>query len=220
MTIRAVIFDMDGVLVDSEPTWVASEIEVFGRHGVHLTPELCSQTRGMRVDAVARHWYARKPWKGAMVDDVAHEITNEVARRLRQRAEPLPGAKTAPALVRQMGLRCALASSSPMHIIDAVVDALNLREQLQELHSAEHHPQGKPHPAVYMAAAEALNVPPGECLAIEDSITGLISARAAGMRTLAIPDPDRYDDPRFSIAHYRLRSLEPLQGLLSELTTL
>lgn len=216
MQIEAVIFDMDGVLVDSEPTWVAAEIDVFARHGVRLSPELCAQTRGMRVDAVARHWFERQPWRGAPVQTVADEVAAEVARRLRADPVALAGGRTAPHRVRELGLRCALASSSSMVIIEAVVHALDLGAAFESLHTAADHRYGKPHPAVYLAAAGALGVPAERCLAVEDSVTGLISARAASMQTVAIPDADRWQDPRFSIAHHRLRSLEELEALLRD----
>jgi len=90
--IEAAIFDMDGLLVDSEPIWHHVEIDVFGRHGVPLTVERCLETKGMYLGDAVEHWYARYPWGGASRDEVATEITEAMARRLEADVELKPGA--------------------------------------------------------------------------------------------------------------------------------
>lgn len=192
MPAEAVIFDMDGVLVDSEPLWHLAEIEAFGAVGVALAEPDCLQTTGLRVDAVVDHWFARHPWSATHPDRpreaVAADIVARMARLLSERAVAMEGAVEAVRFLQGRGLPLAVASSSPRVLIDAVVARLGIAEAFVVLRSAEHEAHGKPHPAVYLATAAALGVDPRACVAIEDSGNGIRSAVAAGMFTIAVPD--------------------------------
>jgi HAD superfamily hydrolase (TIGR01509 family) len=205
--IRAVIFDMDGLLIDSEPIWRRTEIAVFGRLGLHLTEEQCLETMGVRVPDVVRLWYSRHPWTGPSVDEVTDEIVNGVIDYVRAHGEPQPGVDVAIATVRAAGLPAAIASSSSLPLIEAVVDRLGLRDDVAALCSGEDEAEGKPHPAVYLAAASALGVSPETCVALEDSPNGVLSAKAAGMYCVTVPDPYLADDPRMARADMILHSL-------------
>jgi HAD superfamily hydrolase (TIGR01509 family) len=180
----AVVFDMDGVLVDSEPLWHEAEIAAFAEVGLRLTPADCLRTTGLRVDAVVEYWrvFGRVP---ADFSGVAAAIVDTMERLLRT-CPPKVGAVEAVADVRRRGLRVAIASSSARRLIDAVVD--NLGITLDAVCSAELEPHGKPHPGVYLSAARALGVEPAACLAVEDSANGIRSALAAGMEVVAVPD--------------------------------
>lgn len=186
--IVAVVFDMDGVLIDSEPMWQDAEIEIFGSLGLSLTREDCRQTMGMRVDEVVRLRHGEHPWSGAPVDEVAERIVSRVVELVRERGRPLPGVAGALELLRRHGMRIALASSSSYRLIAAVLDALGLGGVFEVRHSAEEEAAGKPDPAVYLSAARKLGVEPRRCVAVEDSPAGVAAARAAGMRCLAVPD--------------------------------
>lgn len=216
--IEAVIFDMDGVLIDSEPLWQAAEIAVFNRYGVALSEAQCRQTTGLRIDEVVAYWRRRHPWQGADDATVAAEIKTAVCGLIRARGRALPGALAAPKAVRALGLRCALASSSPPQVIDAVLDVLDLRTDFEVVQSAETQALGKPHPAVYLATAEALGVPAHRCLAIEDSVNGMVSAFAARMTTVVIPEPSLRDDPRYGLADFQLEALTALPALLRNIS--
>lgn len=183
----AVIFDMDGVLVDSEPLWHEAEIAAFGAVGVRLTEADCLETTGLRVDAVAEHWFARRPWTGPSPREVAADVVARMARLLGAESEAKPGAVEA---VRHLAgkVPLAVASSSPEVLIEAVLARLDVRDAFQVVRSAEHEPFGKPHPGVYLTTAAALGIDPAWCLAIEDSGNGIRSAHAAGMRVVAVPD--------------------------------
>jgi HAD superfamily hydrolase (TIGR01509 family) len=214
--LRAVIFDVDGVLIDSEPFWRESEMEVFSRLGIALTESDCLLTVGMRIQEVVRYWRTRRPWRGAPPDAVAGEILRGVIDRVKTRGAPMPGLAGAIRLLEENGLRLALASSSAMTLIDAVVDRLEVRSHFTVICSAEDEPLGKPHPAVYLAAARRIGLPPEACAAVEDSINGVLSARAAGMRCIAVPLPELRGDPRFAQADAVLGSLAELDaGLLA-----
>lgn len=213
-SIQAVIFDMDGVLIDSEPLWQRAEIAVFATVGVELNEAKCRQTTGLRIDEVVAYWRLRQPWSGPTDEALAGQIRDAVSALIRAEGRALPGARSAPAAVRAMGLRCGLASSSPPKVIEAVLDALELREAFEVVLSAEEQPLGKPHPGVYLAAAAALGVPAHRCLAVEDSVNGMVAAVAARMRTVAIPEPAFRTDPRYQLADWRLDSLLKLPSLL------
>ena len=207
---EAVIFDMDGVLVDSEPIWQDVELPVFQRLGVPLTREMCTQTMGFRVNEAVAHWYERYPWSGPTVDEVAHEIVDGVIDAINERGEPMAGVDEAVAFLQREGLRLAIASSSFYRVIDAVLERLGLADAFEVVHSAEDEANGKPHPAVYLTAAAKLSVQPSACVAIEDSPNGVDSATRAGMTCVAIPEPGTESDPRFDAADVVLASLAEL----------
>ena len=210
--LQAAIFDMDGVLVDSEPLWQDVEIDVLGRLGVPLTREKCAQTMGFRVTEAVAYWYERHPWSGPTVDEVADELVVGVIDAIGARSQPMAGVDEAIAFLRGEGLRLAIASSSYYRVIDAVVSRFGLERHFEIVHSAEDEARGKPHPAVYLTAAAKLGVDPEACVAIEDSPNGVASAKAAGMVCIAIPEPDVAAHPAMADADLVLRSLVELPG--------
>lgn len=205
---RAVILDMDGLLIDTEPVWRDVEIEVLGRLGLHLTEEDCMETMGVRVDDVVRLWYDRHPWSGPSVAEVTDQIVRGVIAHVELQGEPKAGVLEAVGAIHAAGIPIAIASSSSESLIFAVIDRLGLRPAISAVASAEHEEEGKPHPAVYLSAARALGVPPQNCVAFEDSPNGVLSARAAGMYCIAVPDPYLAGDPRMREADLTLDSLE------------
>lgn len=184
---RAVVFDMDGLIIDSEPLWREAEKEIFGSVGVILTDEMCASTMGLRIDEVVAHWYRRSPWEEPAKEEVATRVVDRVISLVRQKGASLPGVHTALQSCRALGLRTALASSSARRIIMAALDRLELSDEFEVIRSAQDEPAGKPHPAIFLNAAAALGVMPHECLALEDSLNGVLAAKAAGMTCIAIP---------------------------------
>ncbi|MGE0784321.1 MAG: hexitol phosphatase HxpB [Sandaracinaceae bacterium] len=213
---RAAIFDMDGLLIDSEPIWREVEIEVFADRGIALTDAMCRETTGLRIDEVVVHHLARAghgpDGASAMVD----RIVDRMIERVRAEGTPIEGSHEALTLCATLGLALALASSSPRRLIDATLEALGMTARFPVVRSAEHEAYGKPHPAVYLRTAEALGVPPTACVVLEDSINGVIAAKAARMRCIAVPQEP---SPRFAVADAVIDSLGTLSDrpeLLSE----
>jgi mannitol-1-/sugar-/sorbitol-6-/2-deoxyglucose-6-phosphatase len=186
--IEAVVFDMDGVLVDSEPIWRAVERDVFGGLvGVEVTDEDLFETMGVRVGDVVARWHRRFPWDEPSREDVARSIVDRVAEAIEREGAFHEEAIQAIDYVDALGLRLALASSSPMRLIRAVLSIGGLDDRFEVVLSAEDEERGKPDPAVYLSAARELGVPPERCLAVEDSINGVRSAKDAGMVCVAVP---------------------------------
>lgn len=213
MPITTCIFDMDGVLLDSEPFWRQAEREVFATVDVHLTEQDCIDTMGIRIDEVVALRYSQKPWDSPHQDIVAQRIVARVAEIVTATGRPLPGVHEAIAFLRQQNLALGLATSSSSVLVEATLSALGLSKAFDCVHSAEHEPYGKPHPAVYLHTAAKMGANPLECLAIEDSLTGVISAKAARMQVIAVPEAAVAQDPRFTLADFRLSSLIELPSI-------
>lgn len=211
---RAVIFDMDGLLVDSEPLWVRAEIEIFGEVGVVLGEEDCALTKGLRTDDVIAYWHRRRPWDGRTPAEVEARLIARVAELVRDEGRALPGVAEAIAVAREGGRRLALASSSPLVIIDATLERLGLAQTFEVVQSAQTEPLGKPHPGIFLRTAEQLAVPAVECLVLEDSLTGVIAAKAARMTCIAVPFDHPGHDARFAVADAVVGSLVDVTAAL------
>ena len=182
----ACVFDMDGVLIDTEPVWRQVERDVFARVGVELSDDQLRDTWGMRIEEVVEHWYLQRPWNGIRPHAVQREIVREMVEYVRSQGVPMIGALQAIDVARTSGLRVAIASSSSRELIDAVIDRLGIVELIDAVCTADDEVRGKPDPAVYLSAARALDVLPSYCVAIEDSPVGVTSAVAAGMRCIGV----------------------------------
>ncbi|MBV9279799.1 MAG: hexitol phosphatase HxpB [Chloroflexi bacterium] len=206
--IEAVIFDMDGLLIDTEPVWRRAQVDVFARLGLHLTEDQCLETMGVRIAEVVKLWYSRCPWTGASCDQVTGRIEDAVIAQVRSEGEAKPGVYDAIDQVASAGLPIAIASSSGEKLIRAVMERLGIERSVRVVCSAVAEREGKPHPAVYLTAARLLGVPPSACLALEDSPNGVLSAKAAGMYCVVVPDSYLAGDERMRRADLCLDSLE------------
>lgn len=192
-----------------------AEIEVLAGLGLPLTPERCRETTGLRMDEAVAYWAARYPWTGVTLEEVVQRILGRVLSLLEERAPLKAGVRESLVVVRAAGLRVALASSSPLALIEGALDRFGLREEFEQVLSAEGERFGKPHPGVYLTTAARLDVAPQACVALEDSVNGVLSATAAGMRCIAVPERWPVQDLRFGNAHAIVRSLlEVDAGLL------
>ncbi len=216
--IAAVIFDMDGLLIDSEPLWRIAEIEALSGIGVPIAEKDAVETTGLRTDEVVELWYARYPWPDPPRKEIEARIITRLIALVRERGQPMPGVHETLDALAAAGYPLAIASSSASEIIAATLETLGLASFFRVAQSAEHEPFGKPHPGVYIEAARRLDIEPWRCLAFEDSPNGVIAAKAARMTCIAVPDPALADDRRFgaadlilpSLADFRLNMLERL----------
>ena len=205
--IKAAIFDMDGLLIDSEPLWKQAKIEILGELGVTVSEEDAENTTGIRIDHTVEYFYQRTPWEGKSKDDVIDDILKRVIQLIDEKRPMMSGVLESIAFFRSQGLKLAVASSSPLELIRSVLEGLELEEYFQAICSAGELEYPKPHPEVYINTAKALEVDETECLALEDSISGLLSAKSARMKTIAIPDASVFDKEHWAIADRKLSSL-------------
>ncbi|ELY2618392.1 hexitol phosphatase HxpB [Cronobacter sakazakii] len=210
--ILAAIFDMDGLLIDSEPLWDQAELEVMATLGVdtsrrHELPD----TLGLRIDLVVALWFAQQPWNGPSVDEVTQRIITRAMTLVEEKRPLLPGVTDAIALCKAQGLKVGLASASPLRMLERVLTLFDLREQFDVLASAEHLPYSKPHPQVYLDAAAKLGVDPLCCVTLEDSVNGMVATKAARMRSIVVPAEENRSDTRWALANVRLNSLTELE---------
>jgi HAD superfamily hydrolase (TIGR01509 family) len=207
--IEAVVFDLDGVLIDSEPVWERVRRGLVAERGGRWAPDAQRRLMGMSTPEWARY-LSEDLGVGLPPDQVAAEVIDRMAASYRQRIPLLPDALEA---VRRLAARwpLGLASSAPAVLIETVLQAAGLRPCLQVTMSTEQVPHGKPAPDIYLAVAARLGVSPADCAAVEDSSNGLRSAAGAGMRVIAIPRPQYPPDPdALAAARLVLRSLAEL----------
>jgi HAD superfamily hydrolase (TIGR01509 family) len=210
---KAAIFDLDGVLIDSEPLWRKAITTVFNGYGVPLSVSDCVETMGLRVDEVVHYWKERYPNTSLPTEKITDDIIHEVIRLIKTEGAPMAGVQNAIAVCRALDCKLGIASSSSLEIISAVVERFELRQYFTVLQSAQHEKKGKPDPAVYLAAMKNLNVIPQEAVAFEDSINGLRSAKAAGCACICIPDPS-LELSRFASADKIIHSLSEISETL------
>lgn len=205
--IEAVIFDMDGVLIDSEPMWKEAEHAVFSSLGVNVTAELSAQTASMTTQEVTQFWYNHCPWLGKSVVEVEREVVDYVAHLILKRGTAIAGVTDVLTFFKNKGLKVGLSTNAPFNLISVVLKKLEIEDYFQAISSSEFEEKGKPDPAVYLATAERLNVDPLRCIVFEDSVSGITAARRANMTVVAVPSPREFNDHKFAIAHMKIRRL-------------
>jgi HAD superfamily hydrolase (TIGR01509 family) len=207
--IEAIVFDLDGVLIDSESVWEQVRRQVVDEHGGRWPADAQQRLMGMSTPEWARY-LSEDLGVGLPPDQVAALVIERMAERYTDHLPLLPGAVEA---VRRMAERwpVGLASSSPRALIDAVLDAAGLRAMFAVIVSSEEVERGKPAPDVYLSVAERLGLDPARCVAVEDSSNGLRAASAAGAQVIAIPRPQYPPDPdALELARLVLTSLADL----------
>ena len=216
MSVAAVVFDLDGVLVDSEQVWDAARRELVAEHGGTWTDDATRAMMGMSSPEWSRYMHDEL---GVELDpaEISTAVVQKPDRLYRRELPLLPGAREA---VRRLAAHwpLGLASSSNREIIDLVLELAGLAGEFAATVSSEEVPRGKPAPDVYLEAARRLGVPAAECAAVEDSTNGLRAAAAAEMRVIAFPNaafPPDEDALRPALAI--IRSLDELRPSLPAL---
>lgn len=181
----AVLWDMDGTLVDTEPYWMAAEYEIVAEHGGRWSDELAHQLVGNPLLVSAKFILENSP-VALTAEQLVDELLARVVRRVRDHIPWRPGARQLLVELTSLGIPCALVTMSWRPLADAVTAAL-APGGFAAIITGDQVQHGKPHPEPYLAACAALAVPPARCIAIEDSPAGVRSAVAAGVPTLAVP---------------------------------
>ncbi|AGO16414.1 hexitol phosphatase HxpB [Glaesserella parasuis] len=212
--IEAVIFDMDGTLIDSQPIWYQASTEFFQQNQFPVTlAEMMTLTGspvGTLVDYVLQKYGEKEKSRTQLIEELMAYVVGKVLE-----AKPLmPNVKDVLSTLKQWGIKIAVASASPRNMLQGIVDSCGIAEYFDYLASAEELEYNKPHPAVYLHAAKQLGVPTSACFAVEDSVLGMISGKAASMKTVVIPEKSEWDDPRWALADYKLVSMSELPMLI------
>jgi sugar-phosphatase len=205
---KAAIFDMDGLLIDSEPLWQDAEIACFQEIGIPISRELCRATAGFRIDEVIARWHRKFRWQEPSREEMVRRVLERVTSLIHEHGRALPGVDQVMRQLQSAGLPIAIASSSPPALIEAVVDRLELARFLALTHSGVLEVRGKPDPAVFLTTAARLGVEPRNCLVFEDAPAGVLAAHRAGMHVIAVPSVFDRDDPGFEAADPILERLD------------
>jgi HAD superfamily hydrolase (TIGR01509 family) len=210
--IKAIIFDFDGIIIDSEPLWVEAEMKIFKSVGVELTPEMCRQTTGLNTHNTLQYWYNIYHWTGKSVFQLYKEIMEAMQVLIFEKADLKEGYLDVLQFFVEKNLPVAVASSSPLKLITTALKKFHLFDFFKTISSAENEEYGKPHPALYLGAARKLGIDPVNCLAFEDSFNGAIAAKAARMKLVTVPDIHDFTSTRFDFADLKLASLKDFKA--------
>jgi mannitol-1-/sugar-/sorbitol-6-/2-deoxyglucose-6-phosphatase len=214
--IKAVIYDMDGVIIDSEPLWREALIYCFNQVGFDFNQDKCRKTQGMRLIEVVEYWYSEQPWEEKSITDFEEMILQKVTDLIVEKGIAIQGVNESIDFFKNKGYKIALASSSPTSLINAVLKKINIKDNFQVINSAENLEFGKPHPEIFIKTAQQMGVNPTECLVIEDSFNGVLAGKSALMKVIAIPDNEAKNDNRFNIADFKLNNLSEINQLTIE----
>jgi len=181
---RGVLWDLDGVLVDTETFHYQAWLETLAEYGIPFDRQRFRAVFGMNNARTLETLLGRRPEAGFLAE-VADRKERRFREAVRGRARPLPGVRTWLTRLNEAGYRQAIASSTPPENIELLVEQLGLRPHFAALVSAEGLPS-KPDPAVFLEAARQIDVGPGRCVVVEDAVTGVEAARRAGMSCIAV----------------------------------
>ena len=209
---------MDGLLIDSEPLWQEAANEIFNKKGIYLSQEEYETSTGLRTFEFLEHWFTIFNLDKKEIPNLEIEIVNSVIEKVKTKGIILPGVDYIFDFFEERNFKIGLASSSPLSLIHAVVDLLGIKNRLQNITSAQGLAYGKPHPEVFLNCAKELNSNPQNCICFEDSLNGLIAAKAAKMKCVIIPVAHQSHLNKWCIADLQLKSLEEFnQNHLGEL---
>ncbi|MFY8024208.1 MAG: hexitol phosphatase HxpB [Sediminibacterium sp.] len=208
MALTTVIFDIDGLLIDSEPLWHEAATELFNQFGVKFTDAMYTSTTGLRTKEFVQLWFDYFKIDQKFAAEAEKNIVEGVLKRIEDKASIMPGVPHIFDFFANKQFKIGLATSSPPSLIDLVVQMTGIESYLSATASAEYLPYGKPHPQVYLNCAESMNSHPIECICFEDSFNGLIAAKAARMKCVVIPHHSLNKDERWGAADLKLSSLQ------------
>lgn len=211
--IDTIIFDMDGVIIDSEPFWREAAVLSFNEFGLDLKSDSFMITTGLRTKEVVKHWLPDKNLK--IRNQAENLILSNVVSLISEKGIPMEGLADLLLYLRNSHFKIGLATSSPSKVIDAVLKVCLPDFQFDSIQSAEKLSYGKPHPQVYLNTLQKLKSKSANSIAIEDSVNGIIAAKAARMKVVAMPAAEEFESPKFSIADFKIKKLSEIILLLN-----
>jgi mannitol-1-/sugar-/sorbitol-6-/2-deoxyglucose-6-phosphatase len=211
--IKAVIFDMDGVLIESEHLWRRAMIMGFKEYGMELSEDDCRKTMGLRIGEVIDQWLVRFKMTSVSAKNLENKIIELLIALIEESGVFIQGIPALIAFCREKELKIGLATSSSVLLMNTVLKKLDLVNEIHAAISAEFMQYGKPHPQVFLLCAEKLEVQPQQCLVIEDSLNGVIAGKAAQMKVIAVPDDEHKHSSGFFVADHQLNNMHEVLDL-------
>jgi sugar-phosphatase len=181
--------------------------------GFEVTSELHHKTTGLSTELFLDYCYNEQPWQGVTKQELADKILHIAHDWIPERSGLMPGVVELLEVLKEQNIRMAVASASPMEIIEAVLTKRGIKHYFELWHSATLEVHSKPHPAVYTSAINLLKESPDACIAFEDSWPGVQAAKAAGTITIAVPSAQQRYQERFKLADYIIGSLHDFKAL-------
>lgn len=205
--LNTVIFDMDGLLIDSEPCWQEAGSETLLQYDIRLTAEQHHATTGLRTPEWIEWWFRYFRVDNGFAHDAIQKVESLALEKICDKAMPMPGVEYIFSFFKERNFRIGLASSSSVALIRAVAEKLGITDLLDAYASAQSLRYGKPHPEVFLNCAGQLGASPLECICFEDSFNGLIAAKASRMKCVVVPALFLARDPKWVIADLQLDKL-------------
>jgi len=207
MQLNTVIFDIDGLLLDSEPLWSEAAAEVFTAYNILLSEKQYLSSTGLRTKEFVDLWFEHFKIDKSFCRKAEMEIVDLVLSKIKTRGKILSGVPYIFDFFYSRNFKIGLATSSPQSLIDLVINIAKLGKYIQATASAEDLIYGKPNPQVYLNCAEKLNSSPLQCLCFEDSFNGMLAAKSARMKCVVVPNPIQSKEKRWAAADLSLSSL-------------
>ena len=216
--IDAVIFDLDGTLVDSMWMWCAIDIEYLGRFGIALPEDLQANIEGMSFSETAVYFREHFPQITESIEEMKQTWNQMAYEKYANEIELKPGAMEFLKMLRSKGIRTGIASSNSMELIMAALNHLQITDYFDEVHTACEVTSGKPSPDIYLLTAKYLGVAPERCLVFEDICKGILAGKAAGMRVCAVDDlySEEQTEEKIKLSDGFIQSYHELISELSE----
>lgn len=213
MGLNTVIFDMDGLLIDSEPLWNEAATEVFAYYGKKLTDEEYASTTGLRTSEFVSWWLRDYKFDNSELERAGKRIIELVISKVKEKGRPMPGIEHIFNFFHDRNYKIGLATSSPLSLADTVTGLLGIDDYLTVKTSAENLEYGKPHPQVYLECAKELKSSPLDCICFEDSVNGMIAVKAARMKCVVVPVYSQQKNDKWSLADLKISSLKNFSEL-------
>ena len=212
---KAFIFDMDGVLIDSEPLWEQAELDILHRHGIPIRREELAAAVGLPSKSIIR--YAGELYDTPVdVEAISNELLDYAIAQILQAKPLMAGVKQTLELLAANGVKLAIASASPRYMLETIVESCGIAHYFDYIASAAELAYNKPHPEVYLQAARGLGALPSMCVGIEDSKVGMTAVKAASMSCIVIPTAQDFDGPYWALADVKLNNLLEINQTLIE----
>jgi HAD superfamily hydrolase (TIGR01509 family) len=207
MEIQGVVFDFDGTIVDSEPLWQKAEIAVFENEGFTISKSEIAQTKGLAHFDSVSYWYSKAGKISKSPALLTQELTQAVIELLKSEGQLIPGIIETLELWKSKGLPMGIASGSSMKHIKTILDKFDLNKYFNLVYSVDFERFGKPHPGIFISACKKLKIDPLFSVAFEDSFNGILSAKAARMKVVALLSDGQINDTKFDFADLKIESL-------------